>query len=173
MKIDYKGKEPKINKKCTNCGQIKPLISFHKQKDKKDGRRCHCALCVNKKYSIWQKSNRDKCNKKLNRWYRANREKGIQYVLDYGKRNPGKINALTAKRRAAKLQRTPKWLSTDQLKEIQQFYIDSTYLTFYTRTDFNVDHIIPLQGELVSGLHVPWNLQILTKAENCRKYNNL
>jgi 5-methylcytosine-specific restriction endonuclease McrA len=65
------------------------------------------------------------------------------------------------KRRAAKLKRTPLWSNKE---EIDQFYLN-------TPRGMTVDHIIPLQGELVSGLHVLDNLQYLTKAENSRKKN--
>ncbi len=70
-------------------------------------------------------------------------------------------NARTNARRAAKLQRTPAW---SDLEAIKQIYLDRP-------EDHHVDHIIPLQGELVSGLHVPENLQHLPASENCSKNN--
>jgi len=90
----------------------------------------------------------------------------------WNKHNKGKKNALTAKRSAAQKLRTPAWLTKSHLKEIEQYYLDASYLTYYTRTNFEVDHVVPLQGKHVSGLHVPWNLQLLTESENCKKYNN-
>lgn len=79
---------------------------------------------------------------------------------------------MTAKARADKLLRTPKWLTKEQLQEIKQFYIDAEYLTYYTKVQFEVDHIIPLRGKHVSGLHVPNNLQLLTEKENEIKHNS-
>ena len=87
--------------------------------------------------------------------------------------NLAKHNASGAKYRAAKLQATPKWLTKQHLKEIEQFYIDAEYLTLLTKENFVVDHIIPLQGKKVCGLHVPWNLQLLTQLENSKKGNRL
>lgn len=64
--------------------------------------------------------------------------------------------------RAKKLCRTPKWADTDKIKEI---YKDCP-------EGHHVDHVIPLQGELVSGLHVEYNLQYLTAEDNIKKSNS-
>ncbi len=71
------------------------------------------------------------------------------------------LTAYSNKRRAAKLQRTPKW---SNLKKIKQFYLNCP-------KGYHVDHIIPLQGTNISGLHVLNNLQYLTKLENSIKGN--
>ena len=69
-----------------------------------------------------------------------------------------------AKYKAAKLQRIPVWMTKDELKMMRFFYIKCP-------EGFDVDHIVPLQGRNVSGLHVLSNLQYLTKEENGRKAN--
>lgn len=76
--------------------------------------------------------------------------------------NKPKINAWATARRAAKACRTPPWADLEAIKEI------------YARCPigFHVDHIVPLKGKTVSGLHVPWNLQYLPPIENLRKNNS-
>lgn len=68
------------------------------------------------------------------------------------------------KRRSVKLNSSPKWLTNKQLQEIKDFYINCP-------KGYVVDHIIPLQNKDVQGLHVPWNLQYLTRSENSSKFN--
>ena len=91
------------------------------------------------------------------------------------KRNPiaysAKTTALTVKRNNAKLKRTPKWLTKEQFNEIEEFYTLSYELRWLSEEQLQVDHIVPLQGKNVSGLHVPWNLQILPKSQNRSKHN--
>lgn len=87
------------------------------------------------------------------------------------KNNKGKANAVTAKRHAAKIQRTPSWLTKDQLNEIKEFYMMAAEFEKVFPWKQCVDHIVPLQGKTVSGLHVPWNLQILPAKENISKGN--
>lgn len=67
--------------------------------------------------------------------------------------------------------RTPKWLSKEQIKEIASFYVMAKELEKVFTWKQCVDHIVPLQGKTVSGLHVPWNLQILSASMNIEKGN--
>jgi hypothetical protein len=90
--------------------------------------------------------------------------------MKHRKNNPGASNAITAKRRATQLQQTPKWAD---LRKIEQFYIEAARLTKETGIQHHVDHIMPLRGKFVSGLHVHQNLQILTASENCSKSNRV
>lgn len=68
----------------------------------------------------------------------------------------------TSKYRAAKLNRTPVWANLDKIKEIYERCPEG----------YHVDHIVPLQGDLVSGLHVESNLQYLTSTDNLKKHNS-
>lgn len=83
-------------------------------------------------------------------------------------RRAGLVRHHAAKRRAARLRRTPPW--ADQ-KAIRAIYERARRLTVESGVEHHVDHIIPLQGERVSGLHVENNLQVLTGSENSRKRN--
>jgi len=86
--------------------------------------------------------------------------------------NPGKVRADTAKRRSEKLQRTPQWLDKTQHAEIEFTYEYCSALRSIG-LNYHVDHIVPLQGKIVSGMHVPWNLQVIPADENIRKANRL
>ena len=90
-------------------------------------------------------------------------------VSKYKKENTDKVNALKAKRYAAKLHRTPSWSDLDLIKP---FYFEAQHLTKETGIKYDVDHIIPLQGEYVSGLHIASNLQVITHTANCKKGNS-
>lgn len=67
----------------------------------------------------------------------------------------------SANRRATIINRTPVWADEEKIKEI--------YLK--CPGGYHVDHIIPLQGEYISGLHIETNLQYITKRDNSRKGN--
>ena len=113
-------------------------------------------------------------------WYLNNRERMLKYASDLQQTEKGRLqknarngkyfktekgrttlNSLNAKRRSAKLQRTPAWAD---LEAIKQFYAECP-------KGYEVDHIVPLQGVNVSGFHVLNNLQYLTKSENSSKGN--
>jgi len=77
---------------------------------------------------------------------------------------PGYRKAYNAWQRTYRCLRLPKWVKMDDFLDI--------YAEVERRgEDFVCDHIIPLRGKLVSGLHVRENLQIITRAENLKKRN--
>lgn len=114
-----------------------------------------------------QISNRTKLYREINK------EKIALQQREYQKANPAKMNAISAKRRAAKLQATPNWLTQEDFNQIEMFYKQAHQLMSETDEEYHVDHIIPLQGENVCGLHVPWNLQVILAKENLTKSNKL
>lgn len=89
----------------------------------------------------------------------------------YKRANPHKSAALCAKRRSAKMLRTPNWLSNDDLWMIEQAYELAALRKKATGVAWHVDHVVPLQGQDVSGLHVPWNLQVIPWRQNLSKGN--
>ena len=90
----------------------------------------------------------------------------------YRSKNKDKINAYKAKHHAEKLNRTPVWLRSVDLKHIEEIYNIARRLTEETGTLYHVDHIIPLRGKIVSGLHVPTNLRVIKAADNIKKNNS-
>lgn len=119
----------------------------------------------------WAKENSEKMDTYKRKWDKDNAKQKTASRKAWKAANPGKVNAATAKRRCAKLQRTPPWLTKDDFLKIEEFYIEARRLTEATGISYEVDHIIPLQGKNVSGLHVPSNLQIITATNNQIKSN--
>ncbi len=102
--------------------------------------------------------------KKCRDWHTKNHEYALRKQKAYREDNPGRMNALSAKKRAAKRKATPPWLTTAHKAGMLAIYESA-------EPGFHVDHIAPLRGNNSCGLHVPWNLQILTEEDNLRKGN--
>jgi hypothetical protein len=96
-------------------------------------------------------------------WYERNIEKQNEANRRYAQRNKAAMNERAKMRQVVKLQRMPPWVDRDEIKRIYENRPDG----------YHVDHIIPLKGNNVSGLHVPWNLQYLPASENMSKGNRL
>lgn len=128
-------------------------------------------LCSRKSCANWHSNNSEIVKLRKQKYRLANIDKERKRNSNYCKLNLDKFRAYNAKRRAAKLQRTPKWITQAQLSEIEDFYTIAKMFQMYTGETYHVDHIVPLQGKKVSGLHVPWNLQILPATENLKKNN--
>lgn len=143
-------------KTCSKCGVVKPLDSFGRASSSKDGLQSRCKSCRS-----------EDCKE----FYKRNRE----YYLDYQKikyKNERADNvARVAKRRAKKLQATPEWLTKEHLDQIKDIYAHARDCEVVTGDQYHVDHIVPLQGKDVCGLHVPWNLQVLPAEVNQSKSN--
>ena len=117
----------------------------------------------------------EKNKEELKEWRKAyyyrNKEKEAQYQREWYDKNRGHANALNAKRNLAKKHRLPAWLTDNNKKQIKIMYMLASSLTKITGISWHVDHIIPLQGKNVSGLHIPENLQVIPAIENIKKRN--
>ena len=91
----------------------------------------------------------------------------------WARKNRGRVLAWCRKRQLDKVQRTPAWLTSEDLWLIEQFYELAATRTKVTGIQWHVDHKLPLRGKTVSGLHVPDNLQVILGSENSRKGNRM
>ena len=111
--------------------------------------------------------------KRNHEYYEQNKSQILHRKKQYKKQNRAHYTALGRLRETKKTHRTPPWLTVEQQQEIRQIYHDAAVRTKTDGIAYHVDHIVPLCGKNVSGLHVPWNLQILTATENLKKHNKL
>lgn len=112
--------------------------------------------------------NRDRRNQQRREWNMRNAERAAEYRRKYNRDNRHKLSALGAARRAAVLQRTPPW--ADRIK-IEAIYRERDRLSRLTGVPHHVDHVVPLRGKTVWGLHVAENLHPIPARENNQKYN--
>ena len=89
----------------------------------------------------------------------------------YAADTPAKHLARTRKRQAAKIQRLPKWLTADDIEHMQALYSVAAMIQRESGVEYHIDHISPLQGKFVSGLHVPDNLRVIPAVDNLKKSN--
>ena len=145
-------------KLCNGCKIPKKIDQFSKSQATRDGLQASCKSCQSL-YASERRKNKPEQEKARHCRYRKN--------------NAGKINFRAMKRHSAKLLRTPKWLTPEQLFAVEFMYLCSKEFTKQTGVEYHVDHIVPLQGENVSGLHVPWNLRCITAEANRKKSNKV
>ncbi len=119
----------------------------------------------------WRQKNKEKIYTNNKKWREANPEAFKAMQKRTREKNSARVNADNNKRRADKLNRTPKWLTKDDLWLIKEAHELSVLRTKLFGFEWHVDHIIPLKGKTVSGLHVPTNLQVIEGKLNIMKNN--
>lgn len=163
----------------------KPCVNGHISKRLTKGGCYECA----KGFSLRSKKNKfdvdpDAVRAKDRQRYAVNADRVKKRRREYVKRNheavkerqrirykinppaPESLNAMNARRRASKLNATPPWTTPEMRLEMKNIYKQSIEMGKQLGVKFHVDHVIPLKGVVVSGLHVPWNLRIITQQEN-------
>jgi len=124
-----------------------------------------------KRYANFSVEEKELLNLKARISYHKNKDKRLLNKKEYRVNNKHIAVANSAKRRASKLKRTPIWLSDFDKLKIKCIYSIASMLTRVNNELWVVDHIIPLQGKLVSGLHTPNNLQVIHARKNESKFN--
>jgi len=87
--------------------------------------------------------------------------------------HPELYKALTSVRKRRHREATPKWITPEQKRDMRKTYLAAIQTTKITGERYVVDHIYPLISSEVCGLHVPWNLRVMTQTENLKKSNFL
>lgn len=124
------------------------------------------------KHMAWRSANKHRLREisvayreRRNAIRRESPDKDREYARRRRATNPEIHRARKAKRRAQQKNAFPFWLSGEDREDIAGWYRLGAHLGMH------VDHVVPLVHPLVCGLHVPWNLQLLTPSENHQKRN--
>jgi hypothetical protein len=166
------------DKKCAQCKLFKTFEEFSVDKQKATGISSYCKVCMSEKNKAKYLRGRSLKNKTRNglsqsnpseywkQWKTENPEKVKIAQQLWQRRNKDKVAAKNFQRYARKKKRVPPWINLAMKLEIDGFY---TFCKIFS--DYEVDHIVPIAGEEISGLHVPWNLQVLNSKINAQKSN--
>jgi hypothetical protein len=131
-----------------------------------------CLVCRTKHLVVWRKNNPESVKQHNTTQYVNHTEKIKAHVQKWAKENPAKVLTYTRAAQTKKRMRNPKWLTADEKWMIGQAYELAALRTKMFGFSWHVDHILPLQGKTVSGLHTPYNLQVIPGVENVRKSNS-
>ena len=173
-------------KTCKGCLIELELDNFTPQRGGKFGVTSRCKSCRKDCYKAYYESNKQKETNRHRLYYINNKEKALVRTATWDDKNPDnkkkrmsrwskknrpKRAYLQKLRKERKSNATLCWLSDYQLKEIENFYWLAKDCEILTGDKYHVDHIVPLKGKNVCGLHVPWNLQVLPADINMKKGN--
>ena len=177
-----------MNRTCRICTVEKLITGFSKHKTYKDGIDTACKECVReRKRQIWA-ANSERYRAYGKKYKQANKEiiaeRNKKYVVENRETRTATMKAYrqttkdvqaeyVRRRQAAKLQRTPAWLTEDDIWVMREAYKLAKLRTEMFGFSWHVDHILPLQGKEVSGLHVPENLQVIPWLDNLKKHNRV
>jgi hypothetical protein len=121
----------------------------------------------------WRKNNPEKMNAYKKAWALRNKEKAAENIKKWKDSNPDKMASYTENRRAAKLQRIPKWNDDFDSFVFEEAAKIAMLRTKLTGVKWSVDHMIPLQAKTACGLHTAQNIQVIPSCMNFSKINRM
>jgi hypothetical protein len=160
--------------KCAQCARERGRIDSTKDSRIKQvcinghdisiiGRNKHgaCIQCTEDISIAWRKENKEEISLYGVKYYKLNADKLYVKNRKWHKDHPEVMRAAQLKCSTNRSLRIVAWTDWDNILEFDR----------NKPKGMSLDHYIPLQGELVSGLHVSWNLQYLTPSQNSKKRN--
>jgi hypothetical protein len=158
-----------MNKVCSVCLIEQNITEFPKAASGKDGVARHCKQCDRARYRAYYAVNKAKVLLNKAKYQSENPEKHQKYNKKHYNNNKASYRRRDMAAQICRKRQTPSWLSKAYIAEMDGIYEFCQVLKCFG--EFQVDHILPVRGKEISGLHVPWNLQVLTRRENVKKSN--
>lgn len=183
---------------CRRCHEEKPMEGFHLDRATARGHKLDCKTCVSatrtsrrgsavvkaywakfyaaNKDALQEKARASEANKAYARErYRANRERiRLQQQAYAATPEAKRLHAAQQRKRNLRIRHaTPDWLTDEHRAQIEYTYWHARDASMVTGEPYHVDHILPLRGKTVCGLHVPWNLRVVPAEVNLRKHANI
>lgn len=177
-------------KHCSRCATDKPTTAFTRHKAYRDGFKPWCKACfaahekarrevkgdhirsLERKWRADNIAQRKECERRAGLKRRVEKQDDLAHRRRAWERdNRAKTASWSATKRARRRQAVPSWLTPEQRNEIAALYRQAKAITEATGVVHHVDHIEPLAGETVCGLHVPWNLRVIPATDNQAKGN--
>lgn len=139
---------------CRKCRREQPITNYYTSGAQGTGRHSECKSCALAERQVSYRKNPAAMKQRADAWNAA---------------NPVRARANKVARKKYRKQAVPPWLTNVQHAQIQEFYEIADALTCQTGVEHQVDHTFPVKGRNFCGLHVPWNLQVLTAEANNAK----
>lgn len=173
---------------CRICKTEKAITEFGKHGTYKDGIDTMCKPCLRTyRKNLWvadperhrnygkkyKAANKELIAERNKKYVEECREVRKATMRNYRQKTKDVQAEYVRRRQAAKMQRTPKWLTEDDIWMMREAYKLAKLRTKLFGFSWHVDHILPLQGDVVSGLHVPTNLQVIPWLDNVKKHNKV
>lgn len=160
-------------KTCKRCLTDKEITLFNKDRSRKDGYHCYCKQCAKETKQVSYSKNKYHYVAKAKEWSTANPQKVIEIRKKARQTHKAKRRSDWTHYNTRKLNACPLWLTDEQRQKIEDLYKFAKFMEELSCNSitYHIDHIVPLRGKDVCGLHVPWNLQILNAKDNLSKGN--
>jgi len=160
-------------KLCLSCREEKINSAFVRDKSRKDGLCNSCKECRSKHHARYYADNAEKKLVSRKEWGLKNTDQRKSYMKAYQSENAALYASHAARRREHIYERTPASMIESDSKCMTGFYLMRERVSDCLGITHHVDHVVPLRGKTVCGLHVPWNLCLLPEKINMSKSNKM
>lgn len=181
-----------LQKICNRCKKEQDVQSFYRNKRMKDGLNTFCISChkadnvlrkarnrsapaFREQEQAWKKEYRSKTTAQraayIAEWRARNKDRVLSYSKEYRDTHKEYFYFACQKRKIDLLNRLPPWVDSEEMWLIKEAYSLAALRTRMLGFAWHVDHVLPLRGKNVSGLHVPNNLRVIPAIDNMRKTN--